>query len=188
MEHLIRFEVGGNAASRQVGGRRECRFAAGRRYEVGCRRSGQKHSVIGQLAARRFFELGQEILDGHVLFLFGVEVQDDLAFVHHDGPVAQGQGVLHVMGDHEGGEVVFLDQVAGEAQDLFSGLGVQGGGVLIQEEELRLLEGGHEQGQGLALSAGQEAYLAGHAGFEAQVQGDIPSSPLPRWWSRTTPR
>ena len=115
--------------------------------------------------------MSQEILNGHVLFLFRVQVQDDLAFVHHDGAVAQGQGVLHVMGDHEGGEVVFLDQVAGKAQHLFRSLGVQGGGVLVQEEELRLLEGGHEQGQGLALSAGQEAHLAGHPGLQTQIQG-----------------
>ena len=36
-------------------------------------------------------------------------VHDDAAAVHHDGAVAQIQGGLHVVGDHQAGQVVFLD-------------------------------------------------------------------------------
>ena len=37
------------------------------------------------------------------------------------------------------------------ARFLGGGLGVQGGGVLIQQQQLGLLQGGHQQGQGLAM-------------------------------------
>ena len=42
-----------------------------------------------------------------LLFLTG-HVIDDVALVHHDEAVAILDGILHVMGDHHGGEVVFL--------------------------------------------------------------------------------
>ena len=65
------------------------------------------------------------------------------------------------MGDHEGGEVVLRHDLVREGKDLGGGLGVESGGVLIEKQQLRLLEGGHQQRQGLALAAGEQAHLGG---------------------------
>ena len=61
--------------------------------------------------------------------------------IHHNEPVAVGDGVLHVVGDHEGGEVVLLYDLVGQSQHLVGGLGVQSGSVLVQQQQLRLLQG-----------------------------------------------
>ena len=52
-----------------------------------------------------------------LLFLTG-HVIDDVALVHHDEAVAILDGILHVMGDHHGGQVVFLHDPGREGQHL----------------------------------------------------------------------
>ena len=66
--------------------------------------------------------------------------------------------------------MILLDDFARELQDLFGRAGVQGGGMLVQKEELRVGHGGHHEGQGLALAAGEEADRLLHAVLEAHVQ------------------
>ena len=65
---------------------------------------------------------------------------------------------------------MFADYLVAELEDARGGGGVEGGGVLVEEQELRLHEAGHEQGQGLALAAGEQAGAGGHAVLEAQVE------------------
>ena len=89
-----------------------------------------------------------------------------MALVHHDQAVAVLDGVLHVVGDHQGGQVVFLDDFFGEGQHLGGRLGVQGRGVLVQQQELWLFQRCHQQRDRLALAAGEEPHLAGHAVFQ----------------------
>ena len=43
--------------------------------------------------------------------------------------------------------------------------------MLVQQQELRLLEGGHQQGDRLALAAGQQAHLGRQPVLQAQTQG-----------------
>ena len=66
--------------------------------------------------------------------------------------------------------MVLLHDPLGGFQDLCRGLGVQGGGVLVQQEKLGFLQGGHQQRQRLALTAGEQANLGGQPVFQAQVQ------------------
>ena len=105
-----------------------------------------------------------------VLLLFPGDIIDDVALVHHDQAVAVLDGILHVVGDHHGGQVVFLHDLGREGQHLERRLGVQSGGVLIQQQELGLVHGSHEQGQCLTLTAGQQAHAGGQAILQAQVQ------------------
>ena len=58
------------------------------------------------------------------LLLF-VQVNDDSAAVHHNGAVAGGQCRGHIVGDHHGGETVFLHDAVGKLQHLGSSLRVQ---------------------------------------------------------------
>ena len=54
--------------------------------------------------------------------------------------------------------------LSGEGQHLERGLGVQCCRVLVQQQELRLIHGSHEQGQRLSLTAGKQAHTGGRAG------------------------
>ena len=93
-----------------------------------------------------------------------------MAIVHHDEPVAIGNGVTHIVGDHHGGQVILFHDALCRLQNLGGGLWIQGGGVLVQQQQLRLLEGRHQQGQCLALAAGKQADLGGHTIFQPQIQ------------------
>ena len=90
--------------------------------------------------------------------------------MHHDKAVAVLDGVLHVVGDHHGGQVVLLNDLRREGQHLEGGLGVEGGGVLVQQQELGLVHGGHQEGQRLTLAAGQQAHTGGQTVLEAQIE------------------
>ena len=90
--------------------------------------------------------------------------------MHHDEPVAMGNGVLHVVGDHHGGQILIPDDAVGGVQHLLCGLGVQCRRVLVQQQQLGLAQGGHEQGQCLTLAAGEQTDLGGQTVFQTQIQ------------------
>lgn len=93
-----------------------------------------------------------------------------MAPVHHQRAVAKLQGLVHIVGDHESGDMVFRDGLTGDFQHLFCRGGVQSGGMLIQQKELRRLEGGHHQRQRLALAAGKQTHRLLHPILQAHVQ------------------
>ena len=74
------------------------------------------------------------------------------------------------MGDHHAGDVILRHDLPGQAQDLLRGGRVQGSGVLVQQQQLRRDQGGHQQGQGLTLAAGEEAHRVVHPVLQAQAQ------------------
>ena len=66
--------------------------------------------------------------------------------------------------------MVFLHDFGREGQHLERRFRVKSGGVLVQQQELGLVHGRHQQGQRLALTAGQQTHAGGQAVFQAQVQ------------------
>ena len=112
-------------------------------------------SRIELLAAADVIEAAEEVLGADPCALGTLEVMEDLATVHHDDPVAEMDGLVHGVGDHQGGELVAGDDVVGEPDDLVGALGVEGGGMLVEEEQFGLEPGGHEEREGLALAAFQ---------------------------------
>ena len=48
---------------------------------------------------------------GHLGFFFLLEVLDDLTFFHDNQPVAVFEGILHLVGNHEGRQLVSADKV-----------------------------------------------------------------------------
>ena len=130
----------------------------------------EEHAVVVEGATDAGLEALEQIVHGEAAALFPGDIENDIPAVHHEGAVAEVQGGLHVMGDHEAGQVVLFHDLAGEVQDLFGGAGVQGGGMLVQEEELRVGHGGHHEGEGLALAAREKADGLLHAVLKAHVQ------------------
>ena len=81
--------------------------------------------------------------------------------MHHDEPVAHGEGLLHVVGHHEGGQGTALHHLGGQAGDERGPLGVQRRRVLVQQEDRRVIEGGHDEAERLTLTAGEQPNLGG---------------------------
>ena len=69
-----------------------------------------------------------------------------------------------------------LDDLLGELEHLGCGLGVERGGVLVEEQQLGLHQRGHQQRKRLALAAGEQAGLGGEPVFKAEVQSTASSS------------
>ena len=65
-----------------------------------------------------------------------------------------------------------------EADDLVAALGVERGGVLVEQQQLRLEPRRHEQRQGLALAAGKAANHIVQTVFQAHVQRADPVAQL----------
>ena len=90
--------------------------------------------------------------------------------MHHDQPVAVGNGMTHVVGDHQCGQLIFRNQTLGGVQYFFRRFGIQRGRMLVQQEEPRLLQCGHQQRQGLPLSAGKQPDFRRQPVFQTQIQ------------------
>ena len=67
-----------------------------------------------------------------------------MAPVHHEDPVAVLHSVAEVVGDHDGGELLLPHHLVGEGHNDLGGLGIQGGGVFVQDQELQRRHGGHQ--------------------------------------------
>ena len=77
---------------------------------------------------------------------------------------------MHVVGDHEAGDLFLRHDALGQLQHFLGGGRVQGGGVLVQQEELGGDERCHQQGQRLPLAAGKQAHRLLHPVFQPHVE------------------
>ena len=71
----------------------------------------------------------------------------------HVNKLSGGQRQLHIVRDHQRRETALDDDGGGEVHDGGRHLGVERGGVLVEEQQARLGHRGHEQGHRLALPA-----------------------------------
>ena len=77
---------------------------------------------------------------------------------------------MHVVGDHQAGDLFLCHDALGQLQHLLRRGRVQGGSVLVQQQELWGNEGGHEQGQRLPLAAGKQTHRLLHPVLKAHIQ------------------
>ena len=92
-------------------------------------------SVVGEFFAAGFFELMQQIFDGEFLFLFAFDVQDDLAVHKHDQTIAVSDGIFHVMGDHDGCQMIPVDDHIRCLKDFGCCLRIKGCCMFIQKQK-----------------------------------------------------
>ena len=74
------------------------------------------------------------------------------------------------MRDHERGQVVLVDDLLGQIEHLRGRLGVEGRSVLVEQQQARFSERGHEQGECLALAAREQADLSVEARVQTKIQ------------------
>ena len=87
---------------------------------------GQHHPVVGKLSAADFLEFGQQVGYFQVFLLLARHIVYDMALVHHDQTVAVYDGVLHIVGDHQGGQLILANDAVGGVQYLGRGFRIQG--------------------------------------------------------------
>ena len=104
----------------------------------------QQDAVIIQPAAHIFGELIQQAVHRGVGAFFPADIQHNVAGIHHQRAVAQFQGGVHVVGNHQAGDVVFGHSFLGQLQHLICGGGVQGRSVLVQQQQFGGNQGGHQ--------------------------------------------
>ena len=99
--------------------------------------------------------------------LLAGHIYHNMTVIHHHQPVAIGNGIAHIVGDHHGGQVIFFHNSLGSFQHLGGGLGIKSRGVLVQQKQVGLFQRCHQKGQSLTLTAGQQADLGGQPVFQA---------------------
>ena len=85
-------------------------------------------------------EAVQQAVHGGVGALLAADVQHNMTVVHHQRAVAQGQRVVHVVGDHQAGQVVFGHDFFGQLQHLVRRAGVQRRRVLVKQQQLEVAQ------------------------------------------------
>ena len=78
--------------------------------------------------------------------------------------------VLHVMGDHHYRQAVPFGESARQVHDDLRVSWVQGGGMLVQKEYVRLRKNRHKQGEGLPLPARELLHVVLQSVFQAHIQ------------------
>lgn len=81
-------------------------------------------------------------------------VFDDFAFVEEDDAGGDFFGEIELMGDDDESEV-FGGEAADESEDVFDGLGVEGGSWLVEEKDFWVEHHGTNDGDALLLTAGE---------------------------------
>lgn len=75
--------------------------------------------------------------------------------------------------------MVTVDDLIGDREYLGSGFRVKRSGVLIKQQKLWLLQGGHKQCERLTLSAGEKSYFGGETVFKTKTEGSEPGKRIP---------
>ena len=90
--------------------------------------------------------------------------------MHHQQAVSVVHCIAQIVGYHNGSQILFPYNAVCELHDGFCGFWVQCSRVLIQDQKFDRSHGGHKQRHGLALAAGENAYLYIHLIFQSQTQ------------------
>lgn len=124
----------------------------------------------------------------------------DAPLPHHQRPVGQQQGLVHVMGDQEHGAAAPLPELGDELLRLDPGQGVQRAEGLVEQQQIGLAHQGPGQRSALSLPAGQRLgprpgplrqpdlrqrpLRHGAFGLARQPEQDVAPDPLPRHQAR----
>src|SRR5699024_5877869 len=112
----------------------------------------QRHSGIGDPVGGGHFEVHQVAGHGGLEVVGGVG-GDDAPAVDDDDPIAERVGLIKVVGGQEHGGTAFFAQCADVVPQVHPRLGVQTGGGLVQEHQVRVVDEAHGDVQATSLPA-----------------------------------
>src|SRR5215469_4153966 len=110
-------------------------------------------TFIEQFPKPEIFEAPQQLIGAQAAFGGTLAIHNDSTLVHHQQPIANGCGLVHGVRDHERGETLAFDDLAGKADNLVCTLGIKSGCVFVEKQQLGPDKGGHKQRQSLPLTA-----------------------------------
>src|SRR3974390_3468955 len=96
------------------------------------------NGTVELFAAANIFKAPEQIFGPHASPLAALQIMQDSPLVHHDDAVAEVNGLLHGMRDHESRQLVALNNVVREANYLIRGLWVERSSVLVEKQKLGL--------------------------------------------------
>ena len=79
------------------------------------------------------FEPRDEIVDSHPCAFTARDVEHDMSVGHHQRAVAKLERLVHIVRDHQSGDMAFRHDAAGEVEHLFRRCGVERRGVLVKK-------------------------------------------------------
>lgn len=124
--------------------------------------------VKGENSKISGFEPVQKRGCAQAFLLFSGQIMRDSAFRKVQQPVSIVQGVLQVVGHHQGRQTMFPDQLVGQPHDQTRRPGVQGRRGFVEQEYTRSVHYGHDQRQGLPLPARKRSHGLIQLAFQPQ--------------------
>ena len=101
---------------------------------------GKDRFIVGKGAAACLLEKCKQLCNGELLFLLARDIDRNVTVVHHDQAIAVYDSIVHIVRDHQRGEMIFADQLIGDLQHLCRRFGVECRGMLVKQKYLRLFE------------------------------------------------
>ena len=77
----------------------------------------QEDAVVVEGLACVLAELLQQVVHRHPAPGLALDVENDASCVHHEGAVAQLQRLMHIVRDHQCGQVIFLNDLIGKRME-----------------------------------------------------------------------
>src|SRR5437762_2278417 len=93
--------------------------------------------LVKLIATPDFLESCQQIIDADPLLFSPVEVMNDAAAMHHDETVTEVGCLVHGMCYHQRGQLLTFHNFVRHRDYLFSALGVESGGMLVEQKQFR---------------------------------------------------
>ena len=100
--------------------------------------SPEKRSVVCEFGSGGFCKGTEEGFNGEIFLFLTGNIKDDPAGIQHDKTVAVSNRVLHVVRYHESRQMILGNNAVGYLKYLCRGFGIEGGCVLVKEQQLRL--------------------------------------------------
>ncbi len=116
------------------------------------------------------FKFFKQVINCKFLLFFRRIICHNCTPIHHNEAGAIFQGIPHVMSNHKGSQVLFMDNFIGNLQHFGCGLRIKCCRRFIQKKDVRLFQGSHEESQGLTLATGEETNSCSKPVFQSQIQ------------------
>ena len=132
--------------------------------------SGKKNAVVIERGARAGFEALEQIVYLHMSALRPPDIQNDLAVIHHQRPIAESERGAHIMRYHQACQLLLGRDVRSHGQNFLCRTRIERCRVLVEQKELGLCYRRHQERQRLTLTAGQKPHRLPQAVFQPHIQ------------------
>ena len=106
----------------------------------------------------------------HISALRPADIQNDLAVIHHQRPIAESECGAHLMRYHQACQLLLGRDARSHGQNFLCRTRIERYRVLVEQKKLGLCYRCHQERQRLALTAGQKPHRLPQAVFQPHIQ------------------